>query len=781
MKLKSYIYFILFLIISLFSAYLLTIKMLLPDNEKAIKTFVISSGSEGGNYYKAGKGIEEELNRIAHKKYFFKNIPSNGSIENINRLKNRYADFAIVQRDELIKSYHGDGAKIKNITIISPLFQEKLLFYSHTKNHISFKRFKEILSQSSSPIKIGVTSKKGTAYKTFMDISELLSLPTENIEFVESNYGELTDKFNNNDIDFILTFSLPIEEIEGANTNLVYFSDDDILFLTNRMRYFSQATITDDSQYKTLGVWALLIGLNSSTEEIGDENLLSHLTSNDSGKNSFSAQFKSTLTYFKTNDYMYDEHLSTLPITTALLKRINNPTQYNYWYLILITVISMLAVYFYKGFLSEHKKHWKYLWIRYNHIFIGSIIVIICYLLCIEFLIHNEEVLFNSTGIKSRILDLPRADLHVWNTIRMFAQIDDGIFPYSLYGKLVTALSTYLTLFGAIAIALSEFGIHKLTAKRRGGKMKIEYENHVIISGWNNNSMKFIEDLLTASKEYYNQSIKIVCVVPDPVSILKSYPEISDLEHLGKVTFVQGDIRNREVALQSNTYLASSIILTAEDTTTGADEKTLLRALSVTKFNRKQREEHGVSSNRNKTEIFESHETKNDINSTYIIAEINNAEFVEDLRNAGVNGIVNRGQITKNILIQSLLNPGVSILLNNILSFSEDTNEFYTVDLREDSNKHLRHKSFDELILPLRKQNILLLAIKVVYLDEVGKLIVDVDELDRLLKKDNLNRQIITNPINDAETKREADGDDHLIVLAASTAELKEGLLKVSF
>lgn len=768
----------LFLLISLFSAYLLIIKTLLPDDEKVIKTFVISSGSEGGSYYKAGQGIEEELNRIANKKYFFKNIPSNGSIENIKRLKSRYADFAIVQRDELIKNYHGDGDNVKNITVISPLFQEKLLIYSHTESHISFKKFKELLLQPSRPIRIGVTSKNGTAFKTFSDISQLLSLTTENIEFVENNYSELINNFKSNDIDFILTFSLSIKEIEEADTSLVYFSDEDILLLTNRMRYFSQATITNDPQYKTLGVWSLLIGLNSSTEEVGDGRILNYLTSNNSGKNSFSSQIKSTLNLFKTNTSMYDEYLSTLPNAPALLKRINKLTQYNYWYLISIAIILMITVYFYKGFLNKNKKHWKYLWIRYNHILIGSIVVIICYLLCIEFLVYNEEVLFNSTGIKSRILDLPRADLHMWNTIRMFAQIDGGIFPYSLYGKLVTALSTYLTLFGAIAIALSEFGMNKLTAKRRGGKMKIELESHVIISGWNNNSMRLIEDLFTASKEYHNKSIKIVCVVQDPTSILKSYPEISDLEHAGEVTFVQGDIRSKEVALQSNAYLASSIILTAEDTTTGADEKTLLRALSVTKFNRKQREEQGI---KNKTDIFESRSTKSDINSTYIIAEINNEEFVEDLHNAGVNGIVNRGQITKNILIQSLLNPGVSILLNNVLSFSGDTNEFYTVDLREEANKHLRYKCFDELILPLRKQNILLLAIKVVYLDDAGRIIVDVDELDRLLKEDKLNRQIITNPINDAETRREADGNDHLIVLAVSTKELKEGLAKVSF
>lgn len=781
MKAQSYIYFILFILISFFSLYLLTIKFLLPDNEIAVKTFVISSGSPGGNYYTAGKVIEEKLNKLFDKQYVFKNIQSDGSIENIKRLKNRYADFAIVQRDELIKNYHGDGDKLKNITVISPLFQEKLLIYSHTVNHITFSTFREIVSKATIPIKIGVTSKNGASYKTFLNIADLLGLPTNNIKFVEHNYDMLTSEFKENRLDFVLTFSLPLEEIERTSANYVYFSGKDIQLLTNRMRYFSQATVSDDPQYRTLGVWALLIGLNSSSEEIGDENILSLLASNNGKKNSISEKIRSTQILIKKNTQIYDKYLSTLPNAPALLERINKSPHYSYWYLIPIAMLLVLLAYVSNNFLNKYSNDIKYVWIRYSHIFLGSIIVIVCYLLCIEFLIYNEEVLYNSTGIKSRILDLPRTDLHVWNTVRMFAQIDNGIFPYSLYGKLVTALSTYLTLFGAIAIALSEFGMYKWTAKRREGKMEIKYEGHVIISGWNNNSLRLIEDLHAASKEYHDRSVKIVCVVPDPASILASHPGIDNLEHMGRITFVKGDIRSRAVAMQSNVYAASSVILTAEDTTINADEKTLLRALSVTKYNRMKREELGVVNNANGADAFESHETRGDINSTYIIAEINNEEFIEDLGNAGVNGIVDRGQITKNILIQSLLNPGVSILLNNILSFSDDTNEFYTVDLREEANKHLRYKTFDELLSPLRKQNILLLAIKVVYLDKAGCVIVDVHELCKLLAKEKLGRQIITNPISDTETERKADGDDHLIVLASSTAKLKEGLKKVTF
>ena len=151
------------------------------------------------------------------------------------------------------------------------------------------------------------------------------------------------------------------------------------------------------------------------------------------------------------------------------------------------------------------------------------------------------------------------------------------------------------------------------------------------------------------------------------------------------------------------------------------------------------------------------------------------------MRNAGVNGIINRSRIVDGLLVQSILNPGVSKLINNILTFSGDTNEFYTVDLLDQNNSHLRNRTFDELLLSLRKQNILLVAIKVVYRDQSGKEIVDEEEIFRRLEADGLYRQIITNPITEAETNRRTDEDDQLITLAVSADKLNAGLKRVTF
>jgi len=97
--------------------------------------FIIASGSKGGNYVKAGAFIATEYNKNTHSN--FNSIETNGSLENINLLKNSFADFAIVQRNVLLNSLYDETNGINSIEVIAPLFEEKLLIYTHSKKSIS--------------------------------------------------------------------------------------------------------------------------------------------------------------------------------------------------------------------------------------------------------------------------------------------------------------------------------------------------------------------------------------------------------------------------------------------------------------------------------------------------------------------------------------------------------------------------------------------------------------------------------------------------------------------
>lgn len=744
--------------------------------------FIISSGSLGGSYYNAGNVLADLLNDISPTRFVFKAIPTSGSIENIRQIKNRFSDFAIVQRDVFIKNFYGDGDKIKNVSIIAPLFQEKLIIYTHNSSHISFQQFKNTINSSTNLAKIGITSLNGTSYRTFSDIASLLGLHTDKISFVDGNYRELVRKHLSGEIDYVLTFSLPLKELKGAHK--VYFSEDEIRLLTSRMRYLSVASF-DDKTHKTLGVWALFIGLNSSIARIGEDAIAERIGSPKLAGSPIGRQIFNTVNDFKSDDSLYSRTFNDMPVISLFAKsRIQNRSRIGAYLAAFLSIIILVSFGIWRHRYSHQSG--KYLWIRYKHIFISLTVVGVVYLLCLEWLILSEELFFLSNGVKSGILDMTRYDLHIWNFIRIFANNDGAVFPISLTGKLATTLSTYIVWVGGISIAVLELFMYKLTIKRREGLMKVKFEGHVIIAGWNESTAKLIEELLFACKEYHRKSLKIVCVVPDPASILEKHSYISDLEHRKELVFVKGYIRNKGTLEQCNAQAAKIIILLAEGLDVHADELTLMRALSIRKFccdrvRVKAGPAGGMGFGEEGAPRTELAGTREGINPVYIIAEVNSEEFIADLQDAGVNGIINRSKIVDGLLVQSVLNPGVSKLINNIVTFSEDTNEFYTVDLLNPANSHLRNRTFDELLVSLRKQNILLVAIKVVYRDRSGKEIVDEHQVLELLRAEGLYRQIITNPITETETNRRTDEDDQLITLAVSASRLNEGIKRVSF
>ena len=91
---------------------------------------IIGSGSRGGNYYKTGKYIASRYNK-KFPDIHFSSIETNGSLENIELLKNNQIDIAIVQRNVLLNSLYDEENGLKNLSVILPLFQEKLHFYSN--------------------------------------------------------------------------------------------------------------------------------------------------------------------------------------------------------------------------------------------------------------------------------------------------------------------------------------------------------------------------------------------------------------------------------------------------------------------------------------------------------------------------------------------------------------------------------------------------------------------------------------------------------------------------
>jgi len=424
------------------------------------------------------------------------------------------------------------------------------------------------------------------------------------------------------------------------------------------------------------------------------------------------------------------------------------------------------------------KINYLYLWIRFKHIFIGVLILGFLYIFSIQLLKSSEFEFYKTIGIKSQLLNLSIKDLHFWLLIRNLTGNDSGIFPLSTTGKLMLSFSSYLIWIGTILIAFSEYLAHQINKKRKLGHMRIKFENHIVIIGWNDTTNHFIKETISSAKQYNGKAEKIVCIVPNSEKIIETDKGIKELHSLKYLHFVSGRTRDKNVLENANIHKASSVVLLAEDNSSESDERTLLRALAISRFCRlksKEKIEESPSDHE-----YKIHKVDKYIDSIYIIAEINDEQFKNDLLDSDVNEVVITSSYGKSIITQTMLNHGVSKVLDEILQFNE-YNEFYIIDLAEKGNKHLQGKTFDELLLPLRKQKILLIAVKVIYHDDNNQIIIDSEEINKLLHSENLKRDVIVNPISEYEINRKTDEDDQLIVFTTNRKDLDNQIKHVVF
>ena len=106
------------------------------------ESFIIASGSRGGNYNIVGNFVANEYRQSYADDFIV--IESNGSNENIQLLKNNFADFAIIQRNVLLQSIYNERDGINNVEVIAPIYEEKFLFYLKAEKPVSILELKQI-------------------------------------------------------------------------------------------------------------------------------------------------------------------------------------------------------------------------------------------------------------------------------------------------------------------------------------------------------------------------------------------------------------------------------------------------------------------------------------------------------------------------------------------------------------------------------------------------------------------------------------------------------------
>jgi voltage-gated potassium channel Kch len=268
-------------------------------------------------------------------------------------------------------------------------------------------------------------------------------------------------------------------------------------------------------------------------------------------------------------------------------------------------------------------------------------------------------------------------------------------------------------------------------------------KKHLIVAGWNRRAAALIRNLTHAELD---QKRDIV--------ILASLDRDLPVQEFGFddscVSYVKGDARNRHDLDKANLAWAHGVIILAEEGP-DPDGKAILTVLTIERYCREMQHHAQRKQNRNNNTVSE------------MVDGANRQHFLD----AGADEVICGDELSQGLFLQSIRNPGVSQIMQEILTVTEK-NDIHTVPVVRHSA--LLGKTFDQLLPLLREFGILLLAIRVGDPDSQGG--------EQLLSPSaKLSSEIVfTNPLTELERNYLVGEHDSLIVLGESDREIARAL-----
>ena len=172
---------------------------------------------------------------------------------------------------------------------------------------------------------------------------------------------------------------------------------------------------------------------------------------------------------------------------------------------------------------------------------------------------------------------------------------------------------------------------------------RLKVSDHIVLVCWTEASSSIIEELLSEDQK----TVRDIVIIDET---LKECPFLHPRVH-----FVQGDPSDNRTLEKANMAKANTAILFADRKATdinAQDAKTILLTLAIESFNR----------------------------DVYTCVEILNPENRKHLERANADEVICTTELSRNILVQSALNHGLSEFFKEILTFTEGS-EIYRVRL----------------------------------------------------------------------------------------------------
>ena len=739
--------------------YILLIFILLFTLNLSAETFILGTGYKNKGYYILGQSIKKTL----QDNNFSDTIiikETSGSTENLEKLSNGEIDLAIVQSDTAFYAENGKNIfynhKVDNISSIIAFYKEPIFIVTNEKNINSINKLSD-MKINIGPPHSGLAETAKTILHSFGIAANIRQWDTKmskkllykhRLQAVFLNHieGEIEDKIKNREL-FIVP--IPREFIYSLKKTFQYF---------NPYSY----KIDDFDTITTLSTSSMLVGSNDINEEKVKE-IITILEKN-YNKLIFPKDSKIIKKHFIDNPltnwhagaqkYFLENNMDTSDSKKIDLYIIYLVVSI----LIILILISIIVLYIlnhadiFHRYSSTNRiikslhKLYNYI-VKNKYLFLLSVIILI-YIVCAFLIKYFEHQWAVENDVVTIYDNLSFSKSLSWLFVFGSSGYNGDIFPNSSEGQLIASTVPLLGVGGIFAfvglITLDHLKKHFLEAN---GMVKKRVKNHIILCGWNSNSHFTIENLLhknivnkrqivILANEMYENDIKKN--IKDPMHIFYVKGEATNKEDLDKANLAEADI---------------AIVISDDKDEHDPDPRVILKVLTVEKYSL-ELEEQGKRVKRT---------------NIHTIAEISNPQNISIAKDAGVDQIISLGNIESKIFTQAIVNPGVAVFINEILTYN-DQNDIYSFEVEK--NSKLINKNYDEILLDLREFNILLLSINVGNRRRKK-------ETEEIVLKNNLSTQVITNPLKKSDKEYRVQEGDLIIVLAQYESTLLDALEKL--
>jgi len=233
----------------------------------------------------------------------------------------------------------------------------------------------------------------------------------------------------------------------------------------------------------------------------------------------------------------------------------------------------------------------------------------------------------------------------LWSaTVHVLSGLEDKE-PLTVGGRAfsILVLLASIGLFGTVAGRFASVFMKRMEIKMPGDVAK-----HIAICNWNDRGDRIVKELHCSLAE---PDTDIVVVTDSDVDeeLLRNDSAYE------QVFFVRGDATLHETLSAARVHLAKSVVILADEKAPDPDARSTLVALALSRLCK-------------------------DGPKPHVVAEAVNHRKMEHLRDAGVDEVICSTDYGLGVLAQCALHAKLSRVYENLLTYSEDTNEIYIVE-----------------------------------------------------------------------------------------------------